>query len=390
MVRTIFLTGATGFVGSNLTCELLKQGYKLKLLIRDQKISADERLEKSLSYLFDTPEEYKSARNKIEIINGDITCSNLGIAPAVLKELSSEIDLVFHNAALITFDESSRESLERQNIIGTKNVLDFTLKLKQPNFHYVSTAYVCGQEDSAFREDDLDIGQKFNNPYEETKFKAERLIHEYKEKFNIKVNIYRPSIIVGDSKTGKALNFMGVYSYIKAVYFMVELFREDIKKEGKRASIAGVSYKGDVLNIPLRIPGDINKTLNIIPIDYFTKAVTLNLKTTADSGNTYHIVNSAPPTLGELNNAICSIFNISGIRIVDKDVFSSMPMTEWEKFFIGSIHEVTPYLQRKEPVFYDSNTRKMLMNAEISCPQIIKELVAKLTSYYIKSIKVKR
>lgn len=383
-VKTIFLTGATGFVGSNLTYEFLRQGYKLKLLIRDKKVSAEGRLEKSLSYLFDNPDEYKRIRNKVEIIHGDITCDDLGITSAILKKLQSEIDIVFHNTALTSFDET-KEELEKQNVKGTRNVLDFTLKLKQQNFHYMSTAYICGQNNGIFSEDDLDTGQSFNNPYEESKFKAEKLVNEYREKFNIKTTIYRPSIIVGDSNTGKTSNFLGVYSFIKAIYFLVEIFTEDLKKDGRRAQTAGVSYKNGSLYIPLRIPADSSKTLNIIPIDYVVKVAVTSLKDPTNFNNTFHIVNPSPPTLGELNCVICSIFNLSGIKIANPDEFRLKPMTEWERFFIGSINEVTPYLQRKEPIFSDMNTQRILKGTKIRCPQITKDLVAKLVSYYIKN-----
>lgn len=384
-LKTIFLTGATGFVGSNLTYEFLRQGYSLKLLLRNKKVGAEKRLKKSLSYLFESLEEYKSVKNKIEIIHGDITFDNLGIAPTIIKKLQSEVDIVFHNAALTSFEESNRTELEKINVNGTKNVLDFTLKLKRPKFHYMSTVYISGQNKGTFTEEDLDKGQSFNNPYEESKFKAEKLMHDYREKLGIRTTIYRPSIIVGDSKSGKTSNFLGVYSFIKAIYFLVEIFTEDLKKDDRRALTAGVSYKDNKLYIPLRIPGDPNNTLNIISIDYVMGVVVKSLKEATNSNKTYHIVNPSPPTLNELNSIVCSIFNLSGIRIANPDEFKIKPMTEWEKFFIGSINEVTPYLQRKEPIFSDMNTQKILKGTKIKCPQITKELVVKLISYYINN-----
>ncbi|MBI5122865.1 SDR family oxidoreductase [Candidatus Roizmanbacteria bacterium] len=388
-MKTIFLTGATGFVGSYLTYEFLKQGYALKLLIRDKKISAEERLEKSLSYLIKEPGEYTKLKDNFEIIHGDITCDNLGIKPRIHKRLQSEVDIVFHNAALTSFEESKSGELKRNNLKGTRNVLDFTLKLKNPEFHYMSTAYICGQNNGVFSEDDLDAGQSFNNPYEESKFRAEKLINKYRERFFLKTAVYRPSIIVGDSKTGKTSNFLGVYSFIKAIYFLADIFSGDLKRDGKRALTAGVSCKNDRLHIPLRIPADSDKTLNIVPIDYVVAVVVMNLKNSADF-NTYHIVNPSPPTLGELNNIICSTFNLTGIKIADQDEFKTKPMTEWERFFIGSINDVTPYLQRKEPVFSDMNTQKILKNTKIRCPKITKEIVTKLVSYYINHSGLKK
>lgn len=384
-IKTIFLTGATGFVGSNLAYEFLKKGYKLKLLVRDNKVRAEERMQKSLSYLLESQAEYNTFKENIEIIHGDIIRGDLGIRSDILKRLRSEVDVVFHNAALTDFKESTKGISEKYNMEGTKNVLDFTLKLKQPEFHHMSSAYVCGDSSGVFSEDDLDIGQSFNNPYEKSKLEAEQLIEKYTDRFSITSTIYRPSIIVGDTKTGKTSNFLGVYSFIKAIYFLVEIFSDDLKKEGKRALSAGVCYKGDKLYIPIRIPAESDKTLNVVPIDYVVSVVMRVMEKQQSSGITYQIVNPSPPTISELNDKLCSVLNVSGINIVEPEEFKMSSMTEWEKFFLNSIQEVVPYLQRKEPIFYDENTRSILNGTKIKCPRITNELIGKLVSFYIEN-----
>lgn len=387
-VKTILLTGATGFVGSNLAYEFLKKGYNLKLLVREKNNDdAEERIDKILSIFFDNHIEYKNVKNKIEVITGDITFENLGIPATVLKRLCLEVDAVFHCAALTTFDEGKKKELEEQNVKGTKNVLDFTLKLSNPDFHYMSTAYICGQEDGIFYEDDLDIGQKFNNSYEESKFKAEQLINEYRKEFDIKTTIYRPSIIVGDSKTGKTTNFSGFYSVIKAIYLLIDIFKEDLKRAGKRSSEAGVYYEGNVLNIPLRIPANAGKTLNIVPIDYTVDVVLKILKLQSASGKTYHVVNPNPPTIGYVLKIIFDLFNTSGIKMVTPDEFKLKPATPWEEFFYETIRSFgfDPYLHGKEPIFSVKNTQKNLNRIQIKCPKITKKLIQKLIYYCLKS-----
>ncbi len=382
--KSIFITGATGFVGSYLACEFLRHGYNVKLLVRNKNNDCESRIEKTLSPILNA-EKYKSIKDKIEIIPGDVTYENLGIPFNLFNRLSSEVDNVFHCAALTNFDETRKREIERVNVEGTRNVLDFTLKLRQPDFHFMSTSYVCGQKEGIFYEDELDVGQKFNNIYEESKFKAEKLIKEYRKKFSIKVVIYRPAIIVGDSRTGWTSNFLGFYSLIRAVHLLVEVFKEDLRTGGKRALKAGVSYKGKELLIPLRVPAIANKSLNIVPIDYVTDVVMRIFKTKNSLSRTYHIVNPNLPTIGSIQRIICSIFNISGVRITAPKEFELTPMTSWENFFAETIKVFSPYLQRKEPIFSDKNTQEILNGTSIKCPFISERFISKLISYCLES-----
>lgn len=381
--KTIFITGGTGFVGSNLSYELLKHGYKLKLLARGE--NAKQRIEKLFNRLFDQQEEYNRAQERLEVIKGDVTKENLGIPSEVTEKISHQIDAIFHCAASTSFEEAKREEIEKQNIEGAKNILEFALRLGNPEFHFMSTAYVCGNKKGIFYEDELDAGQEFNNYYEESKLQAEKLIKEYEDKFNIKAVIYRPAIIVGNSKTGRTSNFLGFYSLIGATYLLLKLFKEDLNKGGKRALKAGVSFKGKELHIPLRVPAIANKTLNIVPIDYVIDVIMKIYKSQSGFGKTYNIVNPNPPTIGYIQRAVCLRLDISGIKIVDPKEFTIAPMTPWEEFFIKYIKSFSPYLQQEEPIFSDRNTQEILNGTHIKCPYISEKLISKLIDYSIEN-----
>ena len=102
----------------------------------------------------------------------------------------------------------------RINVEGTKNVLEFLEEA--PHFerlHYVSTAYVSGTARGVFRETDLDVGQGFKNHYEETKFQAEVEV----ARSRVPCTIYRPGVVVGDSKTGETAKFDGPYFVLRAM-----------------------------------------------------------------------------------------------------------------------------------------------------------------------------
>jgi len=379
--KTIFLTGATGFVGSNLSCEFLNHGYKLKLLVRNE--NAEERLDNLLSQLFSHQEEYNKVKEGLEIINGDITKENLGVSLRDIDKLSREVDTVFHCAASVSFDETEKDIIEKQNVKGTKNILEFMRRFNLCELHYISTAYVAGQRKGVVYEDELDEAQSFNNTYEESKFKAEKLVRSYKEQYNITATIYRPAIIIGNSRTGKTSSFWGFYSLVKSMYLLLKIFKEDLKRNGERSKLAGVCYKGNLVYIPLRVQGIANKTLNLLPIDYVVDVIMRIFKDETNYNRTYHITNPSPPTLGDINKLVSDSLGISGVKIADPLDFQANPMNQWEDFFAETIKKFAPYLQKEEPIFSNKNTQKVLNGTDITCPYISKNLAAKLISYCI-------
>lgn len=383
--KTIFLTGATGFVGSNLAYKFLRKGYNLKFLVRDKNEDSKKRTDIVMLKICDNAGQYRMWQNKIEVLRGDISKDNLGLSPDDLSRLSADIDIVFHCAANTSFDQEKRAEIEKDNVLGTKNILEFTKRVENPNLHYMSTAYVCGQRKGVIYENELDNNQIFNNPYEESKFKAEKLVRTYGEQHNIKIIIYRPAIIVGNSITGKTVNFLGFYSLIKAMHLLSAIFREDLKRDGKRSKLIGAYCKGNILYIPLRVLGISNKTFNIVPIDYVVEVISEVFKKEDNYNKTYHITNPSPPTLGHIKRLICDYFNMRGPKIVDPLEFQANPMNQYEEFFAKSIRNFSPYLQKEEAIFSDTNTQEALNGTNIKFPYVTKNLVSKLIFYCLES-----
>lgn len=379
--KTIFITGATGFVGSNLAYAFLNQGHNLKCLVRGK--NAEERVNNLFRQLYKDTEEYNKAKAKLEIISGDITKKNLGILIREAKRLSREIESVFHCAASVSFDEAEKDKIKKQNIGGTENLLNFMHQNELHELHYISTAYVAGQREGVIYEEELNKGQIFNNTYEESKFKAEELVRSYSQRYNLKTTIYRPSIIVGNSKNGKTTNFGGFYSLVKCLCNLIKIFKEDLKRGGRRAGVAGVYYKGNLLHMPLRIEGIAGKTLNLVPIDYVVNVIIRVFNDEVHYNKTYHITNPNPPTLGYIQKAVCDSLCVSGVEIADTSDFKIKPMNQWEEFFSKSINNFTPYLKRQEPLFSDRNTQEILKGSNIKCPSITGDLISRLISYCI-------
>jgi len=214
MKPPVFLTGATGFLGMEVLARLLERGDEVVCLVRaaDQ-AGAEERLDGVLALLWDDPEPYRA---KARAVAGDVTQAGLGIDPAVRTQLTEDIGAVLHCAASITFDLPLEEA-RQINVEGTREVIGFAREARTlgrlERFVHVSTAYVGGYHSGVFSERELDTGQEFRNTYEQTKWEAE---HVLAAAGDLAPAIARPSIVMGDSRSGWTPAFNVLYWPLRA------------------------------------------------------------------------------------------------------------------------------------------------------------------------------
>ena len=204
----VFFTGFPGFLG----CELLPRVLENSLASQAVCLVQSKFMGQARTAIAHVEAACPRLRGRIELAVGDITAPGLGLKDASrIKKQTSE---VFHLAAV--YDLSvSRDVAMQVNVVGTRNVLDFAegspgLRRLQ----YVSTCYVSGRYAGAFSEDDFDKGQAFNNPYEETKYLAEAEVRA-RMRGGLPATIYRPAIVVGDSRTGAMQKYDGPYFLIR-------------------------------------------------------------------------------------------------------------------------------------------------------------------------------
>jgi long-chain acyl-CoA synthetase len=184
----VLLTGATGFVGREVLSRFLERdGSHVFALVRAEN---DDEAAGRLP-----------AHARLTAVAGDIERARLGLADESRARLRREVTTVLHCAASVSFDMPLEDS-RRVNVEGTRRVLDFARSCTRlERFSYVSTAYVAGEPGRLFREDELAVGQSFRNPYERSKFEAELALRS--EGADLPLQILRPSIVVGDSSTGR-------------------------------------------------------------------------------------------------------------------------------------------------------------------------------------------
>jgi thioester reductase-like protein len=266
--ENVFLTGATGLLGTQIMKRILESHprTRLALLVRSTpRDSAQDRVDKLLSRTLGEAAASK-ARDRVDVISGDIGRPGLGLDGERTRWLQARIDQVIHCAATIRFD-LPLEIARRDNTEGTRNVLDLADGLPHlGRLDYVGTAYVAGQRTGIIKEDELDVGQGFWNSYERTKMEAETLVRAFGTRRP--TAIYRPSIIVGDSRTGEATAFQGLYQILPL--YMRQLV--------------------------LAIPADPDTHPDLVPIDYVLDTLFALMNTAKSIGRCFHVVAGAGNT----------------------------------------------------------------------------------------------
>jgi thioester reductase-like protein len=197
----VLLTGATGFVGREILSRFLGRDERpiFAIVRADNDDDAAGRL---------------PAHERLTAVAGDIEQENLGVSGATRERLRSEVTTVVHCAASVAFDMPLEDS-RRVNVGGTLRMLELARSCARlERFSYVSTAYVAGEPGRLFREDELAVGQRFRNPYELSKFEAELALRTVGA--DLPLQILRPSIVVGDSSTGRTSAFNVLYGPLKA------------------------------------------------------------------------------------------------------------------------------------------------------------------------------
>src|SRR6185436_20418242 len=167
--EVVLFTGFPGFIGARLLPRLmqLRPQASFRCLVQ-QKFLA-----KAKQDLASLEKAHPHTRGRLGLVVGDITEARLGLPAGEAKSLQRELVAAYHLAAVYDL-AVAREIGQRINVLGTRHVLEFLGDAKRlERLHYVSTAYVSGTAVGVYLETDLDVGQKFKNFHEETKFLAE-------------------------------------------------------------------------------------------------------------------------------------------------------------------------------------------------------------------------
>jgi thioester reductase-like protein len=289
----VLLTGATGFVGMEVLLRFLERSdrrvYALVRAVDDREAAA--RVERTLLCLFGPDHPYSE---RVVAVAGDITFPGLGLGGR-LDELAERVSEVVHGAASVSFELGLSDSLEI-NVEGTLRVLEFAERCQARGglrrFSYISTAYVAGEHTGCFSEDDLDVGQRFRNPYEQSKFEAECLLCGWVGR--LPVTVMRPSIIVGERDNGWTASFNVLYWPLRAF------------------------SRGAYLALPARRDAPVD----VVPVDYVADAIFALSQAAEAEGATFHLTAGAQASnVGELLELATAFFRRPAPRLVDPALY---------------------------------------------------------------------
>jgi thioester reductase-like protein len=207
------------------------------------------------------------ARARVSLIEGDVAAIDLGLSGAELAELAKEVDVV-HHCAHVTYPGAAPKLATQVNVGGTAEVIEVarTFRALRCVVHH-STATVSGDRSGLVLEDELDHGQRFHDVIEETRARAERLVRQAMRELPIAV--VRPSMIVGDSRTGEVDRLDGPYLLILLMLTSPP-------------------------ELALPLPGRGDAPLNLVPVDWVARASVAIGRHAEAAGKTFHLVDPAP------------------------------------------------------------------------------------------------
>ena len=372
--KSVLLTGGTGFIGSFLGMRLLEEGYKVFFLARRKNNKdARERIRERLSMISPAASKYA---NQWSVLEGDTTLQFFGIDNKVLVKLKGQADKVFHCAALLSFSSNNEVQARKINVQGAQNATELA-EFLGAELHYLSTAYIAGNRTGEIREDEFDEGQSFRNAYERTKFEAEKIVRVWRDSKNSRAVIYRPSIVIGDSKTGLAFSFTGYYAVARFFWSIAEFF----KREGERIS-----------NFPLPIPVVKGSALNLITVDAVADAVFRLSEKSESLGKVFHIVHPYPPKNSMIFDTSIKFLGFPRVRIWPVSLYMLRFLAKLLWLFSLFLGRVGYFLRRQvityAPYFEGSATFKVegienLLGDSWSPPLVTDDVIKKILSYAV-------
>lgn len=345
---TLLFTGFPGFIGQRLVPRLLelKPDARIACLVQEKFLAT------ARDGVAAIETKHPKARGRIELVTGDITRPDLGIETAAAQALRQDLRECYHLAAVYDL-AVGKDLAHRINVEGTRHVVEFLGEAKRfLRLHYVSTAFVSGTAHGVFREQDLDLGQGFKNHYERTKFEAEVLV----ARSGLPQTIYRPGVVVGDSRTGETGKFDGPYFVLR--------FMERIPSPGV-----------------FMLPGGGKGTSNIVPVDFVVEALARLSATEASLGQTYNLTDPDPLSPA----AIARLF---AKALGKKFLYLPVPMAVAKAAFrpihrfVGMPMESLDYFA--DPVRHDaSRATRDLEALGLACPRLA-DYVAVLVEFYLR------
>ena len=296
----LFITGVTGFLGGELLVELSKKPEieKIFCLVRSQN---EENAQLRIKKIFDLHGDFLDTKKIIPVI-GELADGQLTEKLKNNDQLSN-IDTIIHAAANTSFSKIYDDLVEKVNIGGTRQILEWAKTLKKLNlFTYIGTATICGMSvKNCLVTEDMspNLDSKHLVKYSYTKMMGELMLKDYLP--TEKILVVRPSIIMGDSRPWIPRSYVILWALA-------------------------------TLNQLRLIPANADSKLDIIPIDYAAKSIIALIFNNKRKYSVYHISSgpNSATTPEKATSAIKDFFpEKPDFKFVPRELMSDMK--KWTK-----------------------------------------------------------
>jgi short-subunit dehydrogenase len=261
-----FVTGATGFIGRNLVDRLLQREGTIYALVRAGSRGRLEELRTA----------WGADGARVVPIAGDLSRPGLGVSEEDLLTLRGDVDHFFHLAAIYDMSAGA-EAQEVANVEGTRHAVELAGAIEAGCFHQVSSIAAAGLYRGTWTEEMFDEAEDLDtHPYFRTKHESERVVREECPR---PWRVYRPGIVVGDSRSGEIDKVDGPYYFFK----LLQRIRRVVPSWLPTVGVEG---------------GEIN----IVPVDFVAAAIDHIAHQPGLDGRAFHLTDPEPKTAGEVLN----------------------------------------------------------------------------------------
>jgi len=308
---------------------LVTAGDRVQILVRRRHLETAERFVASC----DGPGE-------AAVLPGDVVLMDLGLSGPEVRRLLREVEVIYHLAD-VSMRSKRAEQAQLVNVDGTRSILELALGADRlRRFNFLSTAFVSGDRVGVVLEEELQRNQRFRSEFERTKFEAEKRVRRAAS--DIPVSIFRPSLIVGDSRTGEF----------------------DTRDDPYHMMLAFLNVP---LDIPIPLPGRGDYPLNLVPVDYVVKALHHISSDPRGVGYTFHLTDPNPLPAARVLDLLADHGNRKRPRgaIPAGLARRLLKLPGIDRF--GAHPSVVDYFNQLV-IYNTTNTLRLLTGTDISCP----------------------
>ena len=260
-----FITGGTGFIGRNFIEKLKDREGDIYVLTRAASMHKFEELQERMGEHSD----------RLIPVQGDLTQALLGVDEATIADLKGKIRHFCHFAAIYDIGASA-EAQTATNIDGTRNAVRLAEAVDAGCFEHVSSIAAGGLYPGTFREDMFDEAENLDHPYFSTKHDSEGIV---RNECQVPWRVYRPAMVVGNSKTGEIDKIDGAYYFFKSL----QKIRKVLPQWFPLIGIEGGKF-------------------NIVPVDYVVDAMDHIVHLDDLDGRCFHLTDPEHHSMGNMMN----------------------------------------------------------------------------------------